>query len=436
MRVGNSSERTVTFGHLNGSFVYSTNASVIGGKSGNKSVETIDDCFISLIPSIVLCAVGVFGNSCALGVLCKTSREFRKTVFYTLVATLTVVDLLGQLATTPVVVVTYLNNLVWPAGQELCDYFSFVMIFSGLMAMQIICAMAVERYIALRHPFVCQRHLTHDKSKYIIIAITAVSLLLATLPIVGFGSNVRHFPGTWCFIRFTDTQSIQERIYDYIYCSFGFAYILVTIICNISVAYTMIKMNRRRKNRTPSLQSVNSVLNSRSPPKRIPDENSELQMLILLVGITSVFTICWAPLMVRIFISLIQPSQDNDDNMSVLIVIRLAALNQVLDPWVYILFRKELFDRLRQIFRCEKISQIDTPLASQTTKIGLIFMRAARRHTPNNSITRDAYFNVKRDYNSCARTPDELNDGVRNVSLSGAVRQNTVAQSDCDEVFP
>ncbi|XP_069125993.1 prostaglandin E2 receptor EP4 subtype-like [Argopecten irradians] len=283
---------------------------------------------VSLVVPAVMFAAGVFGNVLALIVLGCSSREHKRTVFYRLVGGLAMTDLFGTLCTSPVTLVIYANNLTWVGGQSLCNYSSFMLIFAGFTTLFIVCFMALDRYIALTHPYFYSAKITHHKVKYILVALWGAAFLLACLPLIGLGENVLHFPGTWCFFDFRG-EEIRVKMFAYLYSIIGMGVILAIFVLNIIVIATVWKM-----------RSITKVQNSYSNIKCL---DSEIQMVIFLVGILAVFGVCWAPLMVRVFV--IQVAGHVGTEKDDLLVIRLASFNQILDPWVYLLFRKELFLR-------------------------------------------------------------------------------------------
>ena len=77
-----------------------------------------------------------------------------------LVAGLAISDLLGTTATSPVVIAVYMNDFQWVGGDALCHYFSFALIFAGFATMLIVCAMSVERFICVRHPYMYKTKLS------------------------------------------------------------------------------------------------------------------------------------------------------------------------------------------------------------------------------------------------------------------------------------
>jgi hypothetical protein len=97
-------------------------------------------------------ALGIFGNVLALFVIVKTANLHKWKVFYKMITTLAVIGLTGILTTSPIVLSVYINKLQWVGGQPMCDFISFMLIFSGLTTCLIISVMAIDRYIAISHP--------------------------------------------------------------------------------------------------------------------------------------------------------------------------------------------------------------------------------------------------------------------------------------------
>ncbi|XP_063259164.1 thromboxane A2 receptor isoform X2 [Prinia subflava] len=80
--------------------------------------------------------------------------------------------------------------------------------------------------------------------------------------------------------------------------------------------------------------------------------DSEVEMMVQLVGIMIIATICWMPLLIFIVQAVLQhpPGQarvlPTDTQEMLLIYIRMVTWNQILDPWVYILFRRAVLQRV------------------------------------------------------------------------------------------
>ncbi|CAB1449721.1 unnamed protein product [Pleuronectes platessa] len=72
-------------------------------------------------------------------------------------------------------------------------------------------------------------------------------------------------------------------------------------------------------------------------------------MMAQLAALTVVSCVCWSPFLVNILMMQINQSprpSDNDQDGFTLLGLRMASLNQILDPWVYILLRRAVLFRV------------------------------------------------------------------------------------------
>ncbi|XP_008275375.1 prostaglandin E receptor 4 (subtype EP4) c [Stegastes partitus] len=308
----------------------------------------------SLVTSATMFAVGVLGNLIAIVVLCVSKKEQKETTFYTLVCGMAITDLLGTCFTSPVVIATYVANR-WPGGALLCHFFSFSMLFFGSAGMSILCAMAVERYLAINHAYFYSQHIDRTMARFALLAIYLANIVLCIMPSFGFGKHVRHQPGTWCFLDWRAMDPVGA-CYSFLYGGVMLLLIAVTVLCNLAVCRSLVGMNQRTgivrtelceqggsRRRFPRLPSVTSA--------------AEIQMFWLLVFMTIVFLVCSIPLVVRLFVNqLYDPAYisagGKPDYRSDLLAIRFASFNPILDPWVYILCRKNLL-----LKSCEKLKR-------------------------------------------------------------------------------
>ncbi|XP_028988828.1 prostaglandin E receptor 4 (subtype EP4) c [Betta splendens] len=308
----------------------------------------------SLVISATMFAVGVLGNLVAIVVLCVSKREQKETTFYTLVCGMAITDLLGTCFTSPVVIATYIVSR-WPGGALLCHFFSFSMLFFGSAGMSILCAMAVERYLAINHAYFYSQHIDRTMARFVLLVTYLANIILCVMPSFGFGRHVRHFPGTWCFLDWRAMDPLGA-CYSLLYGGVMLLLIAVTLLCNLAVCRSLVGMNQRTGIVRTELCEQGG---SRRRFPRLPAVTSaaEIQMFWLLVFMTIVFLVCSIPLVVRIFVNqLNDPSYisagGQPDYRSDLVAIRFASFNPILDPWVYILCRKNLL-----LKGCEKLKR-------------------------------------------------------------------------------
>nr|KAG5714092.1 hypothetical protein BaRGS_020420 [Batillaria attramentaria] len=337
-----------------------TNASNVTDQDGYNSGP-----LVTLLVPMIMFASGVLGNVVALLVLWRSRKENARSVFYRLVAALAVTDLFGTLAVSPVTILVYSKDRQWVGGQPLCDYFSFMMIFAGLATVLVVGAMAIERYLAILHPYKYELYVSPHKVKYVMVVIWVTSTLISCLPLVGLGRNVQHYPGTWCFFDYHSDRT-ADKIFSFFYASVGLGVIAGTAVCNTAVMCVLLRMRRVSKNMGKSTEG------------RTLNMTSEMQMIFFLAGIILVFAACYAPLMVRVIIN---ASRAFPQNVGAdLLAIRLASANQILDPWVYLLFRRRLAGLLYSA--CKTVS----PLQNMSSLKTLRGPSQCRRQTEDASV--------------------------------------------------
>ncbi|XP_059356911.1 prostaglandin E receptor 4 (subtype EP4) c [Carassius carassius] len=322
----------------------------------NNSSHALSLDYRSLITSATMFGVGVLGNLVAIVVLCISKKEQKETTFYTLVCGMAITDLLGTCFTSPVVIATYIAGR-WPGGELLCHFFSFSMLFFGSAGMSILCAMSVERYLAINHAYFYSQHVDRTMARFALMATYLANIVLCIMPSFGFGKHTRHFPGTWCFLDWRAMDTVGAS-YTFLYGGFMLLLIAVSVLCNFAVCRSLVGMSKMSR-------MVRAEVSGHTGSRRRFRLTSaaEIQMFWLLIFMTIVFLICSIPLVVRIFVNqLYDPayisSGKSPDYRSDLLAIRFASFNPILDPWVYILCRKNLLTkgctRLKRSIRLRK----------------------------------------------------------------------------------
>lgn len=284
--------------------------------------------------STLMFVAGVVGNGLALGIL-GARRRSRPSAFAVLVTGLAATDLLGTCFLSPAVFTVYARNSsllgLAHGGPALCHAFAFAMTFFGLASTLLLCAMAVERCVALSHPYAYAQRDAPRCARRALPAIYAFCALFCALPLLGLGQHQQYCPGSWCFIRLRSTRPGG--------CAFSLAYaslvallVVAIVLCNASVTLSLCRMHRQQRRHQASAL----------PGPRARED--EVDHLILLALMTGVMAVCSLPLTIRGFTQAIAP---DSNEMGDLLAFRFNAFNPILDPWVFILFRKAVFQQLQ-----------------------------------------------------------------------------------------
>uniref|UniRef100_A0A8C6SFX2 Prostaglandin E2 receptor EP3 subtype n=1 Tax=Neogobius melanostomus TaxID=47308 RepID=A0A8C6SFX2_9GOBI len=284
---------------------------------------------------IAMMVTGMVGNSLALILVYISYRKKenqRKRSFLLCIGSLALTDLFGQLLTSPIVISVYRADLKWDridSSGYLCPFFGVCMTTFGLYALFMASAMAIERATAITNPHWYSNHMKTSVTKQALTVIWCLVLLFALLPIVGVGKYTRQWPGTWCFISAGDREVPGNMFFAITFAALGIFSLLVTLsFRHVTVLKTV--------------------------------ERLTTETVIQLLGIMCVLLICWSPLLVLMLRMIstqtsshecnsisgktnLVPGRGNHLNCNFfLTAIRLASLNQILDPWVYLLLREIL----------------------------------------------------------------------------------------------
>ncbi|XP_043984467.1 prostaglandin E2 receptor EP4 subtype-like [Gambusia affinis] len=317
---------------------------------------------------IFMFAGGAIGNLIAILVLSVSRQEKKSSAFFSLVRGLAVTDLLGTCMASPLTIANYLDHQVL-LDPKVCEFDSFLLLFFGLTGLSIIGAMAAERYLAICWPYRHQRWGVnrHSAQKFLLF-IYISHILFCCLPMMGVSRSELQPPGTWCFIDWKTSEPLAA-MYSVLYGAVSLMLILGTIVLNLAVCGTLLLMRRRTAHRPATRASVRQRWRALSSA-------AETQMMTVLVMTSAVVLACSAPLVVRIFANRFQSDQKAD-----LRAIRIASLNPILDPWIYILLRRSLFRRLlSRSGRCDSPVSVslpsplsDPPLCPEITKENHVF---------------------------------------------------------------
>ncbi|XP_023249964.1 prostaglandin E2 receptor EP4 subtype-like isoform X2 [Seriola lalandi dorsalis] len=221
--------------------------------------------------------------------------------------------------------------------------------------LSIICAMSVERYIAINHAYFYNDYVDQKLAGLTLLAIYISNALFCALPIMGFGQVKKQYPQTWCFLEWRSNKT-SDAAYTYMYAGFSSLLILVTVICNVLVCVALIRMHRRFVRR----MSLGTDLGRSVDPRRRGGRSfgrlagAEIQMVILLIGTSAVVLICSIPLVAQVFLNQLYktPVELKLDKNPDLRAIRFASFNPILDPWIYILLRKAVLLKLIEKIKC------------------------------------------------------------------------------------
>ncbi|XP_005060025.1 PREDICTED: thromboxane A2 receptor [Ficedula albicollis] len=281
--------------------------------------------------------IGLCSNLFALCVLVSSSRKLSsqaRSSFLIFLCGLVVTDFMGLLVTASVIIPYHFTKFSWAKVDpscHLCNFLGFSMVFFGQCPLLLGATMAGERFLGINRPFSRSTSLSKRRAWAIVGLVWGFSCLLGLLPVLGLGRYTLQFPGSWCFL--TLLPDTGDVIFCLLFALLGILSVLLSFVLN-----------------TVSVVTLCRVYHDRESVQRRRD--SEVEMMVQLVGIMIIATICWMPLLIFIVQTALQHLPGNarvlprDTQEMLLIYIRMVTWNQILDPWVYILFRRAVLQRV------------------------------------------------------------------------------------------
>ncbi|CAB1341968.1 unnamed protein product, partial [Coregonus sp. 'balchen'] len=294
--------------------------------------------------------LGILSNIVALVILAKAYARLRrrsKATFLLFASSLVATDFAGHVIPGALVLRLYsagaaTGPLARAATDAPCQFLGGSMVFFGLCPLFLGCAMAAERCLGVTQPLLHASLVTTARTKMALALIWLLALCVALLPFFRLGAYTYQYPWTWCFIRVLGETQETDVAFVMLFSGLGLASLTVALVCNTISGVTLVLARLRKKCKTCYRRSAKS---------------HDIEMVAQLVGIMITSCICWSPLLIfglmsvtRSYSGSIGSDQDTYRRLMVMGV-RLASWNQILDPWVYILLRRAV---LRKIYRITK----------------------------------------------------------------------------------
>lgn len=316
-------------------------------QQGNRTL--VQPTTTGIIVVVLSMTLGIFSNIVAFFILANAyslQRRRTKATFLLFATSLVVTDFVGHLVPGALVLRLYLSGGVHPedlnSTDRMCQFLGGSMVFFGLCPLFMGCAMAAERCLGVTRPLLHSSLVTKTRTKICLSVIWLAALCVALLPCFQLGSYTYQDPGTWCFIKvLSDTKEVDVA-FVVLFSGVGLTSLAVALVCNTISGLTLVLARLRRK-----------------PGSHHSARSHDIEMVVQLVGIMVTSCICWSPLLIFGLMSVIRSymgsTEDDLSHYKTLMVmgVRMATWNQILDPWVYILLRRTVLRKIYLIAKCQ-----------------------------------------------------------------------------------
>ncbi|XP_034058362.1 prostaglandin E receptor 1a (subtype EP1) [Gymnodraco acuticeps] len=321
----------------------------VEGLSQQGNLTLLQPTTSGVIVVILSMTLGIISNIVALFILANAysqQRRRNKAIFLLFASSLVFTDFIGHVIPGALVLRLYLSGGVHPddfnSSDGMCQFLGGSMVFFGLCPLFMGCAMAAERCLGVTKPLLHSSLVTKTRAKICLSAIWLAALCVALLPCFQLGSYAYQDPGTWCFIKvLSDTQEVDVT-FVVLFSGLGMASLAVALVCNTISGLTLVLARLRRK-----------------PGSHHSAKSHDIEMVVQLVGIMVTSCICWSPLLIFSLMSAIRSytgsiAEDLSSYKTLMVMaVRLATWNQILDPWVYILLRRTVLRKIYLIAKCQ-----------------------------------------------------------------------------------
>ncbi|XP_038565900.1 prostaglandin E receptor 1c (subtype EP1) [Micropterus salmoides] len=296
---------------------------------------------------------GAISNLTALGILAKSSVRFRrqsKTPFLLLTVALLLADLGSHVIPGTFALYLHMDQRykihASKPTKEFCQIFGASMVFFGLCTLLLGCAMAVERCVAITQPFFHTAMITLAHMKQVVLFLSSLALVLAVLPFFAVGTYTTQSPGTWCFLPIHDPQSTADTNLALAFSCLGLTALALSLLCNILSGLALLQARMK----SHDVNTNSSDCCTRHASSALSSSlfcSLDVEMMAQLAVITLVSSVCWSPFLIHILVMQFnQRVSAREKDGFILLGLRMASWNQILDPWVYILLRRAVFFRV------------------------------------------------------------------------------------------
>ncbi|TNN21167.1 Dopamine receptor 4 [Schistosoma japonicum] len=199
---------------------------------------------ITLLGFIIIITVTIGGNLLVL-VAISTKHKLRRNVTNCFIASLAAADLLLGAIVMPFAVIDLLRSIykeclpkeqqdqyvIWPFGQAWCDTWHAFDVLSSTASILNLCAISVERYVAISDPFNYPLRVTHSRC-ILMIMLTWVCSILISFPAIAWWRYSSNMYNVSNIISVSNTECLfsSDRLYLFISSCISFHIPLIVMI--------------------------------------------------------------------------------------------------------------------------------------------------------------------------------------------------------------
>ncbi|XP_012943629.1 rhodopsin, GQ-coupled [Aplysia californica] len=293
-----------------------------------------------LVVGIFITIVGILAVVGNVLVLCTFARHSSlRTSSNLLVVNLTVADLVMSSLDFPILAISSYKGC-WVMGFLGCQVYGVSSGVAGLVTINTLAAISVDRFVVVVHRLSPMHQMGKSTTGVIIIAIWALSVIWAVLPITGVSSYRLEGMGTSCTFDYASRTS-SNRWFFIALVIFNFFIPLALIIFSYWRIYASVRAVKRELKLLQSART--SILRKRF------EVQAEIKTAITALVIISIFCLAWTPYVIIAFVGLYGPTTAIDPLVSMFPNI-LAKISTVSNPILYSIGHPEVRKKMKKLF--------------------------------------------------------------------------------------
>ena len=276
-----------------------------------------DQLYISF--EAIMGGLSVIGNGLVLIAIYKNRRL--QTVTNCFIASLALADFLVGIIVAPLAALSYLGL---PHNFYGCVFTNSIVIAFTQVSIFNLVAVACERFVAIKNPFVYQELLTMKRAKVINVCVWILGMFIGLIPL--FGWNLRSTVTDQWRCNFVTVIDMNYVVYFHF-----FGCIIVPLIL-ITCIYSYIFYIVRKQLLQIAALEVDSSSHSHS---RMPRFKKEVKAAKSLAIVIILFAFCWIPIHILNTMSLICSTSCPYPLELLLVTIVLSHANSAVNPFIY-----------------------------------------------------------------------------------------------------
>ncbi|XP_059138561.1 alpha-1D adrenergic receptor-like [Physella acuta] len=290
-------------------------------------MEAISIVYITA--EIIVGVLSVFGNAVVVAAIWRTRRLH--TVTNTFVGSLALADIVVGVLVAPCAALSFKGL---PSDFYGCVFInSAILIFTNVSILMLL-AVALERFLAIKEPFLYQRLLTVRRAVYINIVVWILGFLLGLVPLYGW--NAGYAPIQKC--EFTKVITYEYLVYFQF-----FGLVLLPLFIMLCIYIYILIIVRRHMRQTTAIRNLFQ--------HRAQDGfNKDVKAAKMLALVILLFGLFWLPVNIFNCLKLFCPDDCYYPYEALLTAIVMSHANSCINPFLYAASNSRIKRAIKEIF--------------------------------------------------------------------------------------